>query len=247
MSAETIAAEPSAEKKISKSETGYAKNTANFVEMIIAVKSFGADYNPSAESLTIPGLETLRNKADEALILLQKADSIYRDSVNVRQTVFENMNSLITRIKGAVKSTGVDPKIIEEISALGKKITGRRISSSKNEGEKSVSRMSVDSRTYNFRQLVIRLADIPEYKPNEADLTIESLNKYIEILVTLTAELQGNLKNLSKARRERDEIMFSEETGLVPVAYRVKEYVKSIFGTSSAQFRSISGLKFRLS
>ncbi len=251
MSSETAtlekkAAEPVNGKKASKAETGFAKNVANFAEMITAVKTFGAGYNPSAETLAISGLEALRDRANESLIALQKADSIYRDSVNARQSEFEELGKLTTRIKGAVQSAGVDVKINDEISSLNKKITGKRISAEKEEAAgKSASQMSMDSRTYNFRQLVIRLADIPEYKPNESDLTVESLNRYVDSLNAVTAGLQNDLKNLDKARLERDDIMFNENTGLVSVASRVKAYVKSVFGASSLQYKAIAGLNFK--
>lgn len=40
----------------STSETGHAKNVANFDELISYAIGYGADYNPSKEAIQIPGL-----------------------------------------------------------------------------------------------------------------------------------------------------------------------------------------------
>jgi hypothetical protein len=245
MSAETVVAEPVAAKKVSKSETGNAKNAANFAELIIAIQSFGTAYNPSSESLTIPNLEALRNNANSALVALQKADSIYRDTVEKRQLAFEKMSFLTTRITGALNASGIDDKVKEEIASHTRKIKGVRASKEKDENGRSVSQMGFDNRIHNFRQLAIRVAGIPEYKPNESDITLESLNLYIDTLSSITSDVQRAQTEVDKARRERDRIMYAERTGLVDVAYRVKEYVKSVFSSKSKEYRAISGMAFK--
>ena len=232
-------------KKVSRAETGYAKNVANFSELIIAVKSFGESYNPSAEILTVAGLESLRDRTNQIMIDLQTADSAYRDAVNNRQSAFERMSYLTTRIKGAVIAAGIDQKIVEEINSISKKITGSRVVKEKDEtGGKSVSQMSMDNRAFNFRQLVIRLSSVATYNPNETDLTLEALNAYVDSLSTLTEGLQNSHTNLNKARMDRDQIMTGSNEALAPVALRVKEYVKSVFSVKSPQYKTIKGLKF---
>jgi hypothetical protein len=49
---------------------------------------------------------------------------------------------------------------------------------------------------------------------------------------------------LNNSRAERNELMYKPVNGMVDVALDVKSYVKSIFGTSSLQFKKVSGLEF---
>jgi hypothetical protein len=43
----------------------------------------------------------------------------------------------------------------------------------------------------------------------------------------------------------RDNIFHNGLTGIVQMALQAKKYVKSIFGTTSAEFKQINGLEFR--
>lgn len=51
----------------STSETGHAKNVANFQDLIEFVTAYGADYNPSKESLELPQLIALKTTAENIL------------------------------------------------------------------------------------------------------------------------------------------------------------------------------------
>jgi len=50
---------------------------------------------------------------------------------------------------------------------------------------------------------------------------------------------------LSNARIARDKVMYSDDIGLIDIARDVKQYVKSLFGASSPQYKQISGLEFK--
>jgi hypothetical protein len=40
-------------------------------------------------------------------------------------------------------------------------------------------------------------------------------------------------------------VLFTDVTGLVDVAMGVKKYIKSAFGATSVQYKSVSGIHFR--
>jgi hypothetical protein len=42
----------------------------------------------------------------------------------------------------------------------------------------------------------------------------------------------------------RDQLLYGEETGMVDVAMDVKNYVKSVFGAISPQYKQVSRLRF---
>jgi hypothetical protein len=82
--------------------------------------------------------------------------------------------------------------------------------------------------------------------------------KVVEAVViqpqTESDTLKGSLKALEKgkigntvvsnARIARDKALYAETTGVLDVAQDVKQYVKSLFGATSPQYKQVSGLKF---
>lgn len=110
--------------------------------------------------------------------------------------------------------------------------------------ESSSSQMSYDSRLDNFDKLVKLLASVPEYAPNETDLTTESLTAlYADLSAKNTAVINATVP-LNNARIVRDQILYSALTGIVGISVDVKTYVKSVFGATAPQYKAISGLKF---
>lgn len=68
----------------STSETGHAKNVANFQQLIEFVTAYGSTYNPSKKSLQLPQLITLKTGSENTLPrCLQKTPSITTKSMSV--------------------------------------------------------------------------------------------------------------------------------------------------------------------
>lgn len=85
------------------------------------------------------------------------------------------------------------------------------------------------------------LATVPEYAPNETELTIESLTN--ELSSKNTAVINATVP-LNNARIARGKVMYAPLSGLFVISVDVKTYVKSVFGATSLQYKAISGLKF---
>jgi hypothetical protein len=49
------------------SETGHAKNVANFEELVTYAVSYNQEYNPSRDSLRVEALQTLLTSAKQCL------------------------------------------------------------------------------------------------------------------------------------------------------------------------------------
>ena len=110
--------------------------------------------------------------------------------------------------------------------------------------EFSSSQMSYDSRLDNFDKLVKLLTSVPEYAPNETELTTASLTTlYNDLSAKNTAVINAAVL-LSNARIERNEVLYTPITGVVDLSVDIKLYVKSVFGATSPQYKSISGLAF---
>lgn len=241
----------------STSETGHAKNVANFDFIITDVTSYGETYNPSKVSLKIPALTTLSTTSKNAVNAVSVADLNLKLAKDARDAAFKPFSALVTKVINALKATDTTVQVDETARFLVRKLQGRRATPKKTEEQKKVaaeagkeiveissSQMSYDSRIENFDRLIKLLTSVPQYTPNEKELKIETLIDVLndlkaKNLAVTTAEIP-----LNNARIARNDILYKPNTGMVDVALDVKIYIKSVFGASSPQYKKISGIKF---
>ena len=50
---------------------------------------------------------------------------------------------------------------------------------------------------------------------------------------------------LSNSRIARNDVLYTDDTGICDVAALVKKYVKSVYGATSPQYAQVSGLEFK--
>ena len=87
----------------STSETGHAKNVANFQQLIEFVTAYGSTYNPSKKSLQLPQLITLKTEAENTLSDVLAKNTIYNNKVNERVEAFAGL-----RAQRGWRSGGID-------------------------------------------------------------------------------------------------------------------------------------------
>lgn len=241
----------------STSEKGHAKNLFQFDDLLNYVAGYGTVYNPAKALIKASALTALATSARTALTNCNTALAAFTTAKNTRKLAFEPLNKLTTRVLSSIKASDTSSLTDESVNSLVRKMQGRRasakktdeeIAAAKAEGietkEHSSSQMSFENRLENFDKLIKLLANTPAYAPNEEDLKVTALTTLYNNLrttVTATAAAYAVLKN---ARIDRNEIFYSENTGLVAVAAEVKLYVKSIFGSSSPKFKEISKIRF---
>lgn len=110
--------------------------------------------------------------------------------------------------------------------------------------EISSSQMSFDSRLDNLDKLIKLLTSVTAYAPNEADLKVTALTTlYTDLRTKNTAVITAEAP-LVNARIARNDVLYKAGTGVVDTSVDVKTYVKSIFGATSPQYKTISGLTF---
>lgn len=239
------------------SETGHAKNMANLESLITSISTFGDQYNPSKESIKLASLQTLLSGTKESFNAHYAAQSAYGKAVDFRESVFEPFSKLITRINNALKASDSSTKSDETIQTIFRKLQGRRASAKLTEEEQqalasegtpkkqiSTAQMSYDSRLENFDKLIIYLADIPEYMPNEEDLKVETLKTMSTKLKSANSAVVAAYIALDRARADRNAILYQPLTGLVDRASDTKSYIKSVYGTGSKEYKQVSNLYF---
>lgn len=235
----------------SKSETGHARNVANFENEISFCAAYGTAYNPSKESLKLESLNALLIRARASLSEVTGAKTRLDLAVNERQTLFNPLKPLSTRIINALQATDTSRQTIDDAKSINKKLQGKRSTTQPPADEEkrviSASQQSYDSLTDNFSKLINLISSEPAYTPNEEELKVETLHTLLKELHTANTNVINAYTVYSNALISRDSTLYADETGLVHTATSVKKYVKSLFGTNSPQYKQLSKLIFKQS
>lgn len=240
----------------SSSETGHAKNVANFEDLISVCTGFGPTYNPTKTALTIAALTTLHSSAQTKLQTVIDTKTAFTKATNNRQTAFEPLRKLSTRIVNALDATEATDLLVKDAKTINRKIQGKRANNkpptpAANQSEAqedkriSVSQQSYDSLIAHFGNLISLIGIEPSYAPNETDLQITTLQAILDDLKTKNKEAMQAHSNYLQARIDRNNTLYTPTTGLLDIASDVKKYVKSVFGAASPQFKQVSILDFR--
>lgn len=141
----------------------------------------------------------------------------------------------------------------ENLTAQTENSENRTANSEKSKTEKttekttktrSVSQRSYDQRVSHFSQLFSVVQSTPTYLTNEADLQLSTLQNTVDNLLRFNQSISNSEYQLQHQRTLRNEALYTSGTGITDVAAMVKEYVKSVFGTKSAEYKSVAALKF---
>lgn len=241
----------------SKSETGHAKNVANFVDLISFCTGYGTSYNPSNASIKLPALNTLFTSTKTSLTTINTALPPWKNAINARDIVFAPLSKLITRVVNSTDSSSIARQSVADAKSFARKIQGKRADAKlppvaddpntpEDESQSSISasQMSFDNRIENMDKLIQLLASLTGYAPNEADLKVTALTTLLADMRTKNTVAINAYTPLSNARIARNNLLYTTGTGLVDIAGEVKKYIKSVFGGTSPQYKQVSGLKF---
>lgn len=236
----------------STSETGNAKNVANFQDLISFVTGYGTTYNPIKNTLKLPQLNALHNSSQSSLADVVTKNTAYNNKVNERVIAFKDLKSLSTRLINALQTTDATKEKIEDAKTFNKKMQGVRAKAVETSNDPnapapntiSTSQQSYDQQIQHLAGIISVLESEPSYAPNETDLQIATLTAKQTDLTAKNSAVATAYTNISNSRIARDTTIYGTETGLFDVASEVKKYVKSVFGTTSSQFVQIKGIEF---
>lgn len=245
----------SVNKAVSTSETGHAKNVANFEKLIAYINGFGAIYNPVNNALKVENLQTLYNQSDADVKQVNHLVPPWSVAVGERKMEFDPLNKYVTRLTNAAKAIGIADEVVANIMTVKRKLEGRGSSESGTsaipdsesiENKKiSTSQQSYDSKLNNFNKMLEILSNLPEYVPNEAELQIDVANTYYERLHTKNRGVLNTAVPLVNARIARDKTLYTDNTGLCDIAMDAKNYIKSLFGADSPEFKAVNKISFK--
>jgi len=109
----------------------------------------------------------------------------------------------------------------------------------------TVHNSSFVRRADNFESYVLFLAGKTPYNPNEPDLTIASLTQKAAGLKKLNKDVVDAKSAVKAARRDRNITLYEDGTGMVDIASAVKQYVKSVFGVKTVQYKLINEIALK--
>ena len=238
----------------STSETGHAKNVANFQDLIEFVTSYGTNYNPSKESLKLPQLIALKTTAENNLADVITKNTAYNNQVNQRISAFEGLKSLSTRLVNALQTTDATPETVNNAKTFNRKIQGKKASSNQIPTDPnspapntiSTSQQSYDQLIQHLSGLKSVLESEPSYTPHEPDLQVATLETKITELTAKNTAVATAYASISNSRIARNKTLYTNTTSLVETAGEVKKYIKSVFGANSPEFAQVKGIQFKV-
>jgi hypothetical protein len=236
----------------STSETGHAKNVANFEDLISFVTAYGTPYNPTKAAIKLTNLTAVFTQSKTDILNVITKSVAFNNVTNSRIIQFDPIRTLSTRLVNAFASTDATPEMIKDARTINRKLQGKRAKSMETPTDPnspipktiSVSQQSYDQLIENFTKLVELLKSEPTYAPNEVDLKITTLTALLTALKASNTGVSNAYTEVSNARIARDKTLYKDKTGLYDIANDVKNYVKSLFGATSPEFKQISKIKF---
>lgn len=243
----------------SSSETGHAKNVANFENLVAFVAGYGTQYNPSRDALKLPVLQTQLAEARTALSNCKTKETAFDNATDTRRDAFAGIKALGTRLVNALKVSGVPDNVVEGAKTINRKLQGQRASAVEITTPATVpgasqppqpvsisaSQQSYDNIAEHFNGLIELLSSQPQYNPNETDLKITALQQVHQNLKAATTTIYAAETEWSNSRIYRNSILYAKNTGIVDIAADVKAYIKSVFGATSPQYAQVKGLEIK--
>jgi hypothetical protein len=238
-------------------QQGHVHNKANFQILVKTVETFGEKYNPSQQRLQLATLRALLASAQDALQNLRSTEAATSAVRAERWTAFDALDPLAIRLKNAVIVGGAEQMIIDKISSLVKKIHGQRVipdlideernaveTVGKTVPENSAAQIGVDDQIVHFDNFIKTLEAIKTYAPKEDELKVENLKLFCQELIDKDNTVKRAEIIEDRVLSFRNEVFYTDVSGMVDVASDVKLYIKSVFGNTSSEYKSLAGLKF---
>lgn len=232
---------------MSSSETGYAKNAANFKDLIIQLKNLEGDYQPPKPSLNIEALEAISIKSEELMRTLSQLAPIYNQCVDKQELIFSTQNNLVTRSYNYLKVVVDNPGDLETIKTIADKIRGvNKKTDPVEEGKTnhSQAQTSYDNKLENFKRYIDALQNTKVYLPLESDIKLETFNDLAVKMGEALTAVALSKSPVDVARKNRYNFFYADKTGLVDIANDIKTYSRAVLKKDHQLYKAIQDIKF---
>lgn len=178
----------------------------------------------------------------------------WKTKVNDRESEYAGIGKFMTRLSASYAACGAPPNAIEDMKGFARKVAGARKGKIEiddpNTPENEAAHNSVSQRSYtqvveHFDAAIELCVNTPQFNPNEADLTVASMQAKSVAMKAANSAVVTTITTLSNNRIARNDVLYTDETSLYELAKLVKLYVKSLYGADSPQYKQISGIEFK--
>lgn len=234
----------------STTETGHNKNVANFSTAYQIFEEMGSLYNPSNSNLQLTNLAPIKVSLAGVITVLNDKKPVYKNAVADREIEIAPLGKITTRALNFAKSLNISTTDKDNLASQAKKIRGdqkpKGVNPDTAEGDAiSTSQMSYDSRIANLDTYTSQLASHPEYTPNETEIQITSLQTYHQRLVTLSGLVNSAGNALITARKNRNDILYFNDTNIIQLIKEIKAYLKSLGQAGEPYYKALVKLQFK--
>ena len=234
----------------STSETGHAKNVDNLGLLISNIASYGDRYKPTKPSILLEALKKMEADGRAAVLAVNDAMPIYSRATIERDNAFAPRGQLVTRSLNSLRASSSSEQTDEAASAIVRKIRGNRTTAKTAAATDvkvatvSTSQQSYDSVIDNYERYIQYIAATPEYAPNEEDIKLPVLKALAVDLRAKNTACNNAKVAIDNARMARNRVLYTPLTGLVDVALDAKTYIKSLFGSTSPEYKQVAKIDF---
>jgi hypothetical protein len=241
-------------KKRSTTETGNAINLANFNLLIKTVTKFGSSYNPSNEDLTLDNLNNIYDKAKSNLDACTTAETAFDNITGSRSELFKNMKKLSGKAHRSFKASKVMDTAKADAQTIMNKLRGKAGNPKKKDiladGEEAQKTISNSQQSYtqlieHFKALRELVSSHNQYFPNELELQPNALMDFEVQLNDKNNYVGEAITTWRSTRRVRSKTFYATDTGMIDIAFAVKNYIASIFETTSPEYKEVNKIRFR--
>jgi hypothetical protein len=235
----------------SKSEVGIVKNVANFDVFVTEIRTMGTLYNPANPGIKLVALEAKQTACGDIMAAVRDATVPAKIAINAREAEFNGIKKKGTRVVNMLAGSGAAPEIIKDAKGYLNKLRGTRTTklnepTPENPVVKNIStsQLSYDNLIANFEMITALVKGEPKYTPNETELTVVELEKYVANLKKLTKDVNDTVTVLGQLEIDRDEEIYGPVTGLSELTGTIKSYVKGVLGANDPLYRRLTAIKF---
>jgi len=235
----------------SKSESSHATNIANFKTLIIVCEKFGTIYFPSNDSISIVNMEAQVEEVEDLFNDHIVAYEATKNPIYLKSDLIKKIKKRAIKTKDFFVATNASASTKKDVKGLVRAITGSNVRKKKPKdgmpAQKWVSNshLGVAKIMDNFEKLVSLYQAEEHYTPNENDFKIASLLALVDDLSTANTLVAEVTADEAIKRVARNEGLYREDTGLVDVSLKCKNYVKAVFGARSAEAKLVTKIKLK--
>jgi hypothetical protein len=233
------------------SETGHARNAANFDKLISYLHELGDRYRPIAADLHLDALLAHSAELRRCMELVMQAKLRYDNASIARRDLYAGLKTLSTRIVNALRATGLPEGKEADAVALQRAIGGwpatkqRPIPDAAPRRRHSNSRLSFDSRAELFGRLVALACDNPNWHLVPGDLSAESLRQLLAALNETNHHAISAHQDYKMALHQRNHALYDPHAGVVQRSRMIKQYIKALEGVQAPIYRYLCKLQIK--